>query len=50
MGVEFSPQEVIEFLGGRDEFRTFLKQKVHTAEVARSRSGSEDLHQLPHLP
>lgn len=36
MGVEFSPQEVIEFLGGRDEFRKFLRQKVHTAEVAKS--------------
>jgi hypothetical protein len=36
MGVEFSPQEVIEFLGGRDEFRKFLRQKAHTADVARS--------------
>ncbi|MDH7505286.1 MAG: hypothetical protein QHH25_04045 [Candidatus Acetothermia bacterium] len=36
MGVEFSPQEVIEFLGGRDEFRKFLGQKVHAAEVAKS--------------
>ncbi len=35
MGVEFSPQEVIEYLGG-DKFRKFLKEKVHTAEVAKS--------------
>jgi len=36
MGVEFSPQEVIEYLGGRDEFRKFLRKKVHSAGVAKS--------------
>ncbi len=36
MGVELTPQEVIKFLGGREEFRTFLRQKVKTAEVAKN--------------
>lgn len=36
MGIEFSPQEVIKLLGGREEFRKFLSDKVNTAEVAKS--------------